>query len=244
MKQTLIAACAMLTAMLGQASPLLADDSLTIAMDGASPPYNFTGSDGKLTGLEVELSSDLCARLKMKCVIVSQAWEGIIPSLLAKRYDVIMSGFAITPERQKQVDFTVPYSIVPTWFVGPKSEFANVNTIEDVTKALKGKSIGVLRAGISQKYAESTFKDGTQVKPYDNDNNIKIDLLAGRIDAALHVSVNLALLLSSPDGKDFTRFGPEIYSNGGFAIGLRKDGTVKTLNEKWLHFDATPKKPS
>ncbi|MDG0798781.1 transporter substrate-binding domain-containing protein [Pectobacterium punjabense] len=236
---------------------------LTIAMDGASPPYNYSTSNGKIEGFEVDLINDLCKRINEECTVVSQSWEGIIPALLAKRYDAIMSGISITEERKKQIDFTHPYSTTPSWLVGSEAMFKNITTSDAAIAALKGKSLGVQRGTIQQAIADNTFRQqGVEIKEYDTDDNLKIDLEAGRLDAVLGVSVNLTPLLEGQHQDTFIRFGPEITDEGGIGIALRKDeqalkeklnnaidaaihdGTVSALSIKWLKFDSIPKTPS
>lgn len=236
---------------------------LTIAMDGASPPYNFSNSSGEIEGFEVDLIHDLCKRLNEECIVVSQSWEGIVPALLAKRYDAIMSGISITEERKRQIDFTHAYSSTPTWLVGPEDLFKNTHTLDAAIGALKGKTLGVQRGTIQQIIADNKFsRQGIDVKVYDTDDNLKIDLEAGRLDAILGVSVNLTPLLSGNHQETFVRFGPEFADEGGIGIALRKDekfltrefnkaidaaildGTLSSLSIKWLKFDSTPKNPS
>jgi hypothetical protein len=85
-------------------------DTVKIATEGAYEPWNFTGAGGKLEGFEIDLANDLCARMKVKCEIVAQDWDGIIPALTAKKYDAIMAGMSITDERKKTIDFAGPYA--------------------------------------------------------------------------------------------------------------------------------------
>ena len=59
--------------------------------------------------------------MKVECKIIAQDWDGMIPGLQAGKFDVIMDGMSITEERQKQIDFTKPYSATPAAFVAAKS---------------------------------------------------------------------------------------------------------------------------
>src|SRR5215217_8583821 len=85
-------------------------ESVKIATEGAYAPYNFTGPGGKLEGFEIDLANDLCNRMKVKCEIVAQDWDGIIPALQAKKYDAIMAGMTITDKRKQVIDFAGPYA--------------------------------------------------------------------------------------------------------------------------------------
>ena len=60
------------------------EKTVKIATEGAYAPWNFTGAGGKLDGFEIDLANDLCKRMKVKCEIVAQDWDGIIPALQAK----------------------------------------------------------------------------------------------------------------------------------------------------------------
>ena len=83
---------------------------MKIATEGAYAPWNFTGPGGKLEGFEIELANELCERMKVKCEMVAQDWDGIIPALNAKKYDAIMAGMNITDKRLEVVGFSRPYA--------------------------------------------------------------------------------------------------------------------------------------
>src|SRR5918998_876572 len=97
------------------------DKTVKIATEGAYEPWNFTGPGGKLEGFEVELIGELCPRMKVRCEIVAQDWDGIIPALQAKKYDAIMAGMSITDERKKVIDFSDAYANSPNGFLVAKS---------------------------------------------------------------------------------------------------------------------------
>ena len=79
-------------------------------------PGTSPGAGGKLEGFEIDLATDLCARMKVKCEIVAQDWDGIIPALNAKKYDAIMAGMNITDKRLEVVGFSRPYAAGPHGF--------------------------------------------------------------------------------------------------------------------------------
>src|SRR5918998_5301967 len=102
-------------------------ETVKIATEGAYAPWNFTGAGGKLEGFEIDLANDLCNRMKVKCEIVAQDWDGMIPALQAKKYDALMAGMSITEERKKVIDFSVSYANSPNGFLVAKdSPLANM----------------------------------------------------------------------------------------------------------------------
>src|SRR5919112_2969529 len=96
------------------------EKTVKIATEGAYAPWNFTGAGGKLEGFEIDLANDLCNRMKVKCEIVAQDWDGIIPALQAKKYDAIMAGMSITDERKKVIAFAGPYADSPNGYLVAK----------------------------------------------------------------------------------------------------------------------------
>src|ERR671912_2235831 len=86
------------------------EKTVKIATEGAYAPWNFTGASGKLEGFEIDLANDLCGRMKVKCEIVAQDWDGIIPALNAKKYDAIMAGMNITDKRLEVIGFSRAYA--------------------------------------------------------------------------------------------------------------------------------------
>jgi ABC-type amino acid transport substrate-binding protein len=76
------------------------------------PPYTEKQANGEWKGFEVDLIHKLCSEMKAECEIKEVAWDGIIPSLLAKKIDVIFSSKSVTEEREKQIAFSSQLSAV------------------------------------------------------------------------------------------------------------------------------------
>ena len=256
-----LAAAAALALAAGTASA----ETLRVGTEGAYPPYNATDASGKLVGFEVDLANELCKRTQMTCEIIQQDWDGIITALLNKRFDAIMAGMSITPERQKQIAFSKPYSTTPAWFVGAKDGILkDAKTLDDIKAALKGKTVGVQRSTIHQNFLEQKVP-GIEVRLYDTVDDTNLDLVNGRIDAALGDSLGWDPFLKSPEGQKFDHFGPGLTGKDdplfgeGVGIGLRKedsalkekldkaidamnaDGTMTKLSMQWFGFDTSVK---
>src|SRR5258708_33967933 len=118
----------------------------------------------------------------------AEEWDGIIPGLLAKKYDAIIASMSITDERKKKVNFTDKYYNTPARFVGKKGA-----GIEITPAGLKGKRVGVQRATIHENFVRATFPDA-EVVGYDTTDNATPDLAAGRLDlpAAASPALDLA----------------------------------------------------
>ena len=220
--------------------------TVKIATEGAYAPWNFTGAGGKLEGFEIDLANDLCNRMKVKCEIVAQDWDGIIPALQAKKYDAIMAGMSITDERKKTIDFAGPYANSPNGFlVAKNSPLANMpgkgqafnlgtqqaaaeKAIEAYKPLLKGKTVGVQGSTIHANFADKYLKGTAEIREYKTTEQHDLDLAAGRIDAVLADSTAIIGTLAKPEFKDYTMAGPSITGGllgAGVGVGLRKGET-------------------
>ncbi|WP_114945778.1 lysine/arginine/ornithine ABC transporter substrate-binding protein [Microvirga calopogonii] len=230
------------------------EKTVKIATEGAYAPWNFTGAGGKLEGFEIDLANDLCARMKVKCEIVAQDWDGIIPALTAKKYDAIMAGMSITDERKKTIDFAGPYANSPNGFLVAKDsplakmpgtgeafnltsqQAAAEKAIDAYKPLLKGKTIGVQGSTIHANFADKYLKGTAEIREYKTTEQHDLDLAAGRIDAVLADATAIIGTLEKPEFKDYALVGPSITGGllgAGVGVGLRQGDTElkKNFNE-------------
>ena len=203
-----------------------AADKIRIGTEGAYPPFNQIDASGAVIGFDVDIAKALCDRMQADCVIVTQDWDGIIPGLLAKKYDAIVASMSITEERKKAVAFTDPYYSNSLRFVAKKGS--------DIDPAnLKGKTIGAQRATISGSYLEDNLKNVVDIKLYDTQENAYLDLGADRVDAVLADMLVNYEWLKSDEGQGFEFKGEAVDVDDRIGIALRKDDTelVKRFNE-------------
>jgi octopine/nopaline transport system substrate-binding protein len=182
--------------------------------------------------------------MKVKCEIVSQDWDGIIPALQAKKYDAIMAGMSITDKRLETIDFTRPYAQVSNGIVvaknsaeakalGPVAQFSFTSqpaeseaAVAKIRGALKGKTLGVQTSSSHSNFTDKYLKGAVEIREYKTTEQYDLDLAAGRIDAVIGDKTALQGTLDKPEFKDFAVAGPG-FSGGilgrGVGVGLRKD---------------------
>jgi octopine/nopaline transport system substrate-binding protein len=251
---------------------------IKIATEGAYPPWNYFDASGKLVGFEIDLAKDLCGRMNLKCEIVPHKWRGIIEGLNRGKYNAIMAAMSITEPRKKLVAFSRSYADTPNIFVVRKDNpLANFHselehlTLDDISpaeqaaldaliEALKGKIIGVQVATINQKFADAYLGDHAEIRIYDFQHTVDLELYQGRIDALIGGVAYWVPIIKSEQGKEYKIIGPQM-TGGPFGKGIGvavrqkdqeladmfskaideslRDGTLKKLAIKWFTFDTS-----
>ena len=218
-------------ALLACASPLSAQaaepaaSKLRVGVEGAYPPFSSVAPDGKVVGFDIDIANALCAEMKAQCTLVQQDFDGMIPALQARKFDMIVASLSITPERLKVVDFSDKYYKTPNRLIA-KAGMA----IDGSPKSLEGKKIGVQRSSINDRYATAKFAGATIVR-YAKQDEAYLDLAAGRVDATLVDSVAGDVgFLKTPAGKGYAFTGPSYddpeFFGKGVGVALRKGDTA------------------
>jgi octopine/nopaline transport system substrate-binding protein len=237
MKRILPFAAIALVAALQSTAGLAQEKAIRIATEGAYAPWNFTAAGGKLDGFEIELANDLCARMKSRCEIVAQDWDGMIPALNAGKIDVIMAAMSVTEERKKVLAFSDIYAPTSSTFITGKSEaladFPQRGTlvnfdkdgpeterlVGELRRVLKGKLIGVQGSTTNTNFLDKYFADVAQIREYKTTEAHDLDLVAGRVDAVFATITVAKATLEKPDMTEFKTSGP-IFSGGIFGPGV------------------------
>ena len=220
-------------------------ETLRIGTEGASSPFNTIDKDGEVAGFDIDIARRLCAQMQAECTFVTQDWDGIIPGLMARKYDAIVASMSITEERKRAVAFTDPYYSNSLSLIA--KEGASIDTANLAKHAL-----GAQRATIAADHAAKLV--GDDAKLYDTQENAYLDLAAGRIDVLVTDTLPGYDWLQSPQGKGFAFVGDKIDIDDKIGIALRKgddalrerfnaalkaivaDGTYAKINAQYFPF--------
>ncbi len=232
MKKYTLILCA---ALLAFAGPATAKDwkKLRIGVEGAYPPFSSVTADGKLVGFDIDIANALCAEMGAECTLVQQDWDGIIPALLARKYDAIIASMSITEERKKKVAFSGKYYQTPAKFAAKKGSGISISK-----EGLAGKTVGVQRATTHDNFITEEFGDAVDIKRYGTQDEAYLDAVAGRLDLLLADSVAMKEgFLDTDKGQGWEFVGPgyttKKYFGDGAGIAVRKGDTdlVKKLDD-------------
>ncbi len=233
------------------AAPAFGDDAapetLRIGVDPAYPPFSDIDDADRLVGFDIDIALALCARMKAECAFVRQEWEGLIPALLAGRFDAIASSMSITGKRRRLVAFTDRYYSSGVRFVARKgSDFDP----EDPA----GRTVGAMRATVASDWLEDNRSKFADIRLYADQGALDRALIEGRVDAVFGDALGFWKWLKSPEGAGFAYAGDPYRLDEGIGIAVRKedetlrrrlnralrailaDGTHARINAKYFPF--------
>lgn len=245
MKKLIVAASCALAMMTGTAQA----QDLRIAFDIPYEPFEYRDDNGELTGFEVDLATAMCEELQANCEFVIQAWDGMIPGLLARKFDLIMSSMSITPERAERVLFSEPYYITPGGWFGPESFNTDVTDMD----AMKDKTVGVQRGTTMDTYVTENMGGVVNIKRYTTAEDMVLDLEGQRLDVVfVDYPVGEQTVLNKEGYKEV---GEPVKLGEGVGVAMRKrdakladdvnaalkklkeDGTYDTIMQKYFNYD-------
>ena len=226
---------------------------ITIATEGAFPPFNYLDRKGLPAGFEMELAQEACQRIKAECEFVALKWDELIPGLLNKKFDIIMSSMEVTRERRQRMGLSRRYYLSPGAFIAPKGA-----PYDGPPSLLRNKRIGIVRDSMHADWADKSFRRSAQLKRYASIQEALAGLANDEVDAVFGDKAQLWLWSQKPEGKCCELVGQDIKDTQtlgvGVAAGLRKedaklrealnkafgemvaDGTYKKINEKYFPF--------
>jgi ABC-type amino acid transport substrate-binding protein len=226
---------------------------ITIATEAAFPPFNYLDRKGMPAGFEMELAQEACQRIKAECEFIALKWDELIPGLLDKKFDVIMSSMEVTRERRQRMGLSRRYYLSPGAFIA-----ANGAPFDGPPSLLRNKRIGIQKDSMHADWADKSFRRSAQLRRYGTLQEALQALAKDEVDAVFGDKAQLWLWSQKAEGKCCELVGQDIKDTQtlgvGVAAGLRKedaklrdamnkafgdmvsDGTYKKINEKYFPF--------
>jgi polar amino acid transport system substrate-binding protein len=224
--------------------------TLTVAADATYAPNEFIGSDGKtVVGMDADLAKAVVEALGLKANVVNATFATIIPGLASGKYDLGMSSFTDTKERQKTVDFVTYFSAGTSFYV--KKGGPTINSLADLCGHSVGVERGTTQADDSKAQdakCKQEGKPGVTVAVYTDQSQANLAISSGRQQVGMADSPVAAYIVKQSKGQfvstgkayNTAPYGIAIPKGNGMAQPildavkeLIKNGTYASILKKW-----------
>jgi polar amino acid transport system substrate-binding protein len=232
-----------------------ASDELKIGVEAAYVPFTYR-QDGKIVGYDVELAEIFCKTLGVKPNLIDTAWAGVIPSLYAKKFDIIMSAMSYTKERVERVAFTIPYAEASQALLIRAADTSAIKGVSDLNSRVVAIKLGspgqILQERINAGLKAAGGSGFKEVRTFDDHPSAYVALAQNRVDTVLNTIPTLAMVLKDAPGRYAMVKGIGADNWAGIAVRkedpeivaflnselarLKADGTLYKLQEKWFGF--------
>jgi polar amino acid transport system substrate-binding protein len=228
-------------AMLSSAEAGTLDDikkrgEMVVGMEVAYVPYEFF-KDGQIMGYDVDIANKFAEKLGVKAKFVDTEWNGILPALIAKKFDTILSGMTITKERAEKLNFSMPYAEATNVILIREND-TSIKSAEDISGKRVGAQISSAGDKVAKQFEEALKVKGksgySDYKLYDHYPEAYVDLTNNRTDAVVNSLSTLAVVMKEQPGK-FRTVGGIQDLKAYFGMAFRKEDSdfLKFVNEQF-----------
>jgi len=205
--------------------------TLTVGMS-TFVPWAMRSTEGELIGFEIDVATKLAEDMGVEVEFVPTAWSGIIPALLAGKFDVIIGGMSITPQRNLTVNFTAPYANSGNQLaanVELTADFTDMSDFDDTSVNL------VCRRGVVGCDVLAASFPRANILQFDDNAQALQEVLNGNAHAIIASAPEPAFWVEDNAGTIELAFGGEYLARGNEAFALRK-GDPDALNffSNWI----------
>ena len=195
-------------------------------------PWAMRDKQGGLIGFEIDVATKLAADMGVEVEFVPTAWSGIIPSLLAKKFDVIIGGMSITAQRNLTVNFTTPYAHSGQMMAANTKLAGNYTTIADYNQA--SVTIACRRGATPCKAAQKLFPKST-LRQFDDDAQAFQEVVNGNAHAMISSAPKPRFWSEGYPNEVFVAFDGENLTRGNEGFALRKgDSDALNFFSNWI----------
>ena len=198
-----------------------------VASDCNWPPMELLDDQKQPTGYSVDYLKEVGKAAGFDVDVQNIAWDGIFGGVATNKYDIVASSTTITPERQKQFDFSDPYYEVVQAVILPSGQ--KIGSLAD----LKGKKVGG-QLGTTGIFVMRKADTGAEIKEYDDVGLAIQDLVGGRLDAVIcDDPVAMYYVNKKPDtaGKLDLSYKTDDKEYYGFVVKKGRQDLVDKINQ-------------
>ncbi len=162
---------------------ILERGTLRVGMEPGYMPFEMTNKRGEIVGFDVDMAKRMAKAMGVELELVSTAWDGIIPALITKKFDIIMSGMTLTQERNMKIGFATPYIVIGQSILVDKKLAGEIKSYKDLNnKKYKVAS----KLGTTGEQATKRMIPNATYISFETEQEGVMDLLNGKIDAFVY----------------------------------------------------------
>ena len=226
--------------------------SLRVGMEPGYMPFELTNQKGEIIGFDVDMAKRMAKAMGVKLELVSTAWDGIIPALMTKKFDILMSGMTLTQERNMTINFATPYIVIGQTILLRKELAGKVKSYKDLNspKYTVGSKLGT-----TGEQATKRMIPKAKYISYETEQEGVLEVVNGKIDAFIYdMPYNAAAIAQRGQGKLVHLDKPFTYEPIAWAVRkgdfdfvnwlnnflnqVKNDGTYDKIYHKWFVDDA------
>ncbi|TCK62622.1 transporter substrate-binding domain-containing protein [Seleniivibrio woodruffii] len=162
---------------------ILKNKVLRVGLEAGYMPFELKDKSGNIVGFDVDIAKMMAEDMGVKLELVNTAWDGIIPALLTDKFDIIMSGMTITPQRNLQVNFCDPYIVVGQTIFVKKDLEGKITSYKDLDDP---KYTIATKLGVTADYASKKYMGKANIKLYETEQEGAMEVLNGKADAFVY----------------------------------------------------------
>jgi polar amino acid transport system substrate-binding protein len=230
---------------------ILERGTLRVGMEPGYMPFEMTNKKGEIIGFDVDMAKRIAKAMGVKLELVSTAWDGIIPALITKKYDMIMSGMTLTQERNLKISFANPYIVIGQSILVDKKLAGEVKSYSDLNNK---KYTVASKLGTTGEQATKRMIPKATYISFETEQEGVMDLLNGKVDAFVYdLPFNAIAFAEKGQGKVVLLDDPFTYEPLAWAVNrgnadflnwlnnflaqAKNDGTYDKIYKKWFLSD-------
>lgn len=221
---------------------------LRVGFEAGYLPFEMADKKGRFIGFDIDVAKEMAKAMEVKFVPVNTAWDGIIPALMTKKFDIIISGMTITQQRNLKINFAEPYIIVGQTILLNKKHEGKVKSYKDLNDP---KYVLTSKLGTTGEQAIKRMIPKATYKSFEVESEAALEVLTGKADATIYDLPFCAVFMAQQGAgklifldKPFTyeplawavRKGDPDFLNwlNNFIRQIRNDGRYDRIYNKWI----------
>ncbi|MBD3307408.1 transporter substrate-binding domain-containing protein [candidate division KSB3 bacterium] len=207
---------------------ILKRGELLVGLEAGYLPFEMADKKGDIVGFDIDVAKEMAKAIGVKLTLVNTAWDGIIPALLTKKFDIIISGMTITQERNLKVNFADPYIVIGQTILLNKRNEGKVQSYKDLNDP---QYVVTSKLGTTGEQAIQRYMPKATYRSFEDSAQAALEVLNGNADAMVY-DFPFCVSFMARQGEGNLIFLDEAFTYEPLAWAIRK-GDPDFMN--WLN---------